>query len=57
MNSKYDELKERSLPRHITIKLSSGEGHYILLRASQVVLVVKNLPDDAGNARDAGFDL
>ena len=25
--------------------------------ASQVVLVVKNLPDDAGNARDAGFDL
>ena len=57
MNSKYDELKERSLPRHITIKLSSGEGHYILLRASQVVLVVKNLPDDAGDARDAGFDL
>ena len=29
----------------------------MLLRASQMVLVVKNLHARAGNARDEGFDL
>ena len=47
MNQKAMECSNTSTDEY-TIK-------YILFRASQVALVVKNLPADAGDTRDSGL--
>jgi len=38
------------------VKGKGERKRYIQLRASQVVLVVKNLPANSGDLRDAEFD-
>ena len=59
-NCKKKKKKERktrflffSLFDHILSEIS--KLHYLLSRTSQVVLVVKNLPPNAGDIRDAGL--